>query len=181
VGRLVEMKGREYAIRAVAQLKDQYPIQYDIIGDGPLHNDLQRLIDELNANDTIKLHGWVASETLDEMYSQAHLFVHPSVTSSDGNQEGQGVVLLEAQAHGLPVIATWHGAFPDSVQEGKTALLVPERDVLSLTLAIEKLIQNNDQWPVMGTYGREFVENRFAENDLTKKLLNIYTTILKDC
>jgi colanic acid/amylovoran biosynthesis glycosyltransferase len=173
VGRLVEMKGREYAIKAVARLVHRYPIQYDIVGDGPLRQELQGLIDELIVGDSIKVWGWVGSERLEELYQQAHLFIHPSVTSSDGNQEGQGVVLLEAQAYGIPVIATRHGAFPDSVVEGRTGFLVPERDVDRLSKTIEELIQTSEVWPQMGRDGRTFVEEHFDAQKLNRKLDSI--------
>ena len=178
IGRLVEMKGREYAIKAVACLRDKYPIQYDILGDGPLKMDLQELIEALGVDPVVKLHGWVSSKMLEKMYSEAHLFIHPSVTSSDGNQEGQGVVLLEAQAHGIPVIATRHGAFPDSVQDGKTAFLVPEKDVQALTATIEQLIQNAGNWPEIGRSGRSFVARRFDSKHLNERLIEIYEQIL---
>ena len=180
VGRLVEMKGREYAIRAIAELKDKYPIHYDIVGDGPLRQELQSLIEDLNLNDTVRLWGWASTEQRDELYERAHLFVHPSVTSSDGNQEGQGVVLLEAQAHGIPVIATRHGAFPDSVRDGQTAFLVPEKDVQALKGVIEKLIQHASDWPKIGHCGRLFVSGHFDSKRLNERLVEIYNQILKN-
>jgi len=179
VGRLVEMKGREYAIKAIAKLKDRYPIQYHIVGDGELREDLQRLISDMELDDTVKLWGWVGSEQLDQLYENAHLFIHPSVTSSDGNQEGQGVVLLEAQAHGIPVIATDHGAFPDSVINGKTGFLVPERDVESLAERIDYLIKNPKLWPQMGHAGRAFVEHNYEIKELNKKLIGIFKETLR--
>jgi colanic acid/amylovoran biosynthesis glycosyltransferase len=178
VGRLVEMKAREYAIKAVARLVKRYPIQYDIIGDGPLRRQLQDLIEELKVSEYIKLWGWVSSEKLDQLYQETHLFIHPSVTSSDGNQEGQGVVLLEAQAYGIPVIATRHGAFPDSVVEGRTGFLVPEKDVDALAAAIQKLLECPELWPKMGRTGRVFVEHNYEIKELNEKLIGIYKEII---
>ena len=116
----------------------------------------------------------INSEQLNSLYDQAHIFVHPSVTASNGNQEGQGVVLLEAQAHGIPVIATKHGAFPDSVIDGQTGFLVPERDDQALAEMIDKLIQKSDTWPEIGKKGREFVKNNFDSVRLNQQLEDIY-------
>lgn len=174
VGRLVEMKGRAYAIRAVAKLVTRYPIQYDILGDGPLRKELQELIDALKVSKYIRLWGWVDTDKRNEMYEKAHLFIHPSVTASDGNQEGQGVVLLEAQAYGIPVIATRHGAFPDSVIDGKTGFLVPEKEIDALAERIEVLIQNSAEWPKIGSNGRQFVKVSFDAKKLIRKQILAY-------
>lgn len=178
VGRLVEMKGREYAIRAAASLMKRYSIRYDILGDGPLRRELQDLIETLKVSDTIKLWGWVDTDKRNEMYENAHVFIHPSVTSSDGNQEGQGVVLLEAQAYGIPVVATRHGAFPDSVIDGKTGFLVPEKDVEKLASAIEYLFNHSEQWPEIGRQGRTFVETAFEAEKLCNRQIEIYKNML---
>jgi colanic acid/amylovoran biosynthesis glycosyltransferase len=178
VGRLVEMKGREYAIKAIAQIKGKYNIHYDIVGDGPLRDDLKKLVTDLGLDDIIQFRGWTDSETLERLYSQAHLFIHPSITSSDGNQEGQGVVLLEAQAYGIPVIATRHGAFPDSLLDGQSGFLVPEKDVEALADKIEFLIANPQMWPQLGRTGRRFIEEQFDAAILNKRLEEIYAELL---
>jgi len=178
VGRLVEMKGREYAIKAIAQLKGKYNIHYDIVGDGPLREDLKKMVTDLGLDNIIQFRGWTDSDTLEMLYNQAHLFVHPSVTSSDGNQEGQGVVLVEAQAHGIPVIATRHGAFPDSLLDGQSGFLVPEKDVKALADKIEFLIANPQMWPQLGRTGRRFIEECFDAAMLNKKLEEIYADLL---
>jgi colanic acid/amylovoran biosynthesis glycosyltransferase len=178
VGRLVEMKGREYAIRAAARLAEHYKLHYDIVGDGPLRDELQSLVEELKAGEYIKIWGWVSSEKLQHFYQQAHLFIHPSIISSDGNEEGQGVVLLEAQAYGIPVIATKHGAFPDSVLDGQSGVLVAEKDVNVLADAIERLIINAPLWPQMGKAGRRFVESTFKTESLILQMINVYTQLI---
>ena len=180
VGRLVEMKGREYAIRAMAQIVRNYPnVSYDIVGDGILHEQLQHLIDELGAGDSIHLLGWLTTEKLNELYSNSHILLHPSVVASNGNTEGQGVVLAEAQALGMPVVATIHGAFPESVLDGESGFLVPERNVDQLADRLEFLIQNPDKWPKMGRAGRKHVEEKFDSKMLNNRLLGIYGTLLR--
>lgn len=180
VGRLVEMKGREYAIKAMAKIISDYPnVKYNIAGDGPLRESLQELIDQLGMSDSIKLLGWVSSDDLDELYRSSHIFLHPSVVASSGNMEGQGVVLGEAQAHGMPVVATNHNAFPDSILDGESGFLVPEKDVDALSEKLGYLVENPDLWPQMGRTGREFVEKNFACDILNKRLEQIYENAIK--
>ncbi len=180
VGRLVEMKGREYAIRAVAKICENYPnIRYTIAGDGELRDSLQGLIDQLGAFDSIKLLGWVSDRQLDSLYSSAHIFLHPSVQSSDGNMEGQGVVLVEAQAYGLPIIATCHNAFTETVLDGESGFLVPERDVDAIAERLSYLIDNPHTWPAIGRAGRQYVCEKYDIAMLNRRLADIYEQLLK--
>lgn len=179
VGRLVEMKGREYAIRAVARTARKFAdLQYNIAGDGPLRESLHKLIDDLHVADKIRLLGWVSSEKLESLYRDSHILLHPSVTASDGNMEGQGVVLLEAQAHGLPVLATEHSAFPETIVPGKSGFLVPERDAAALADKLEYLLEHPEIWPKMGKQGRLHVEQQFDLSRMNRRLLDIYGRLL---
>ena len=175
VGRLIEMKGREYAIKAVAKIAEKFPnIRYNIVGDGPLRESLQKLINDLDAADKIGLLGWVSSDQLDSLYKSSHIFLHPSVKASDGNMEGQGVVLLEAMAYGLAVVATNHGAFPETVPDGVGGFLVGERDADALAERLEYLITNPQTWPGLGKTGRQHVQDHYDIKALNQKLLQIY-------
>lgn len=174
VGRLVEMKGREYAIKGVAKLLDKHPeIQYYIVGDGPERSRLESLVTELNVAENIHLLGWVDTDKLEGFYSICHIFIHPSVTSSDGNMEGQGVVLVEAQACGMPIVATNHNAFSETVLDGQSGFLVPERDADALSYKIEYLIEHPESWLQMGRKGVEHAF-RYDIEKLNDLLLGIY-------
>ncbi|MHC4215012.1 MAG: glycosyltransferase, partial [Planctomycetota bacterium] len=178
VGRLIEMKGREYAIKAVANIIEKSPnVRYNIVGDGPLRQLLQKLIQDLDAAHSIRLLGWVSSDQLDSLYKSSHIFLHPSVKATDGNMEGQGVVLLEAFAYGLPVVATNHGAFPETVPDSDAGFLVPERDPNALAERLEYLISNPQAWPQLGKTGRKHVEDNYDIKALNQKLAKIYHDI----
>ncbi|MBN1125377.1 MAG: glycosyltransferase [Sedimentisphaerales bacterium] len=179
VGRLVEMKGREYAIRAVAQVSKRFPdIQYKIIGDGPLREELEHLVTDLGVGDIIRFLGWVDDATLDQIYQSSDLFLHPSVVDSAGNMEGQGLVLVEAQAYGLSVIATRHNAFYETVIDGVTGFLVEERNVEELVKAMEQCFMESDGIQ-MGTAGRRHAE-QYDINKLNHQLSDIYARLLND-
>jgi colanic acid/amylovoran biosynthesis glycosyltransferase len=179
VGRLVEMKGREYSIKAVAKVLEHNPkIVYNIIGDGNQRRRLEALIDELNVQDNIKIHGWVSDDELDAFYEQSHIMLHTSVTDQDGCQEGQGVVLLEAQALGMPVVATDHSAFPETIRGGYSGYLAPERDVEALAQKLKYLIDNPGRWPTMGRHGRNHVETNYNVLELNSQLIGIYEDLI---
>lgn len=111
--RLIPKKGIEYTIRAVASLAKVYHnIEYNIIGDGYLKADLQQLIQELNVAEQVKLLGWKNQPEIIEILDKSHIFLAPSVTTNDGNQDAPINTLKEAMAMGLPVISTLHGGIP---------------------------------------------------------------------
>lgn len=158
VGRLVEKKGLEYSIRAVATVRATHPeVRYDIIGDGPLRAQLQSLIEGLRQHEAITLHGAKEGDVIRAFLAEAHLFVLASVTSGDGDEEGTPVSLLEAQASGLPVIATRHAGIPEIVRDGETGFLVAERDVDALTMRLTELVENPSLGMEMGRRGRRFL------------------------
>ena len=111
-GRLVEKKGIEYVIRAIAKLIPTYPnLSYKIIGEGDLRPHFINLIQELNLTNNIDLMGWRNETEIVKILKNTHIFVAPSVTAADGNQDAPINVLKEAMAIGLPVseyLSRWH-------------------------------------------------------------------------
>ena len=100
---------------------------------------------------------------------KADLFLHPSVTADNGDSEGGApTVILESQAHGMPVISTYHADIPNIVRPNKSALLSNERDVVSLADNILYLLENQDVWANMGLEGRHFVEQY---HDIEKEVI----------
>ncbi|MGB3493027.1 MAG: glycosyltransferase [Elainellaceae cyanobacterium] len=179
VGRLVEKKGIEYAIRAVAQQKNSFPeISYYIIGDGDLKQSFTELIHQLNAESYIHLLGWKNESEIIEVLDSCHLFIAPSVTASDGNQDAPVNVLKEAMAMGLPVISTLHGGIPELVEDKTSGFLVPERDANALAEKLEHMLKHPENWPEMGKAGREFVANHFDLERLNDKLVSHYKQLL---
>jgi colanic acid/amylovoran biosynthesis glycosyltransferase len=180
VARLFEKKGYEYSVRAVAKVAERFPnLVYWIVGDpnGPAAPRIRELIRELDMEDRIQILGTKTREQLIEIQQQCHLFVLASVTASDGDEEGQGLVLQEAQAAGMPVLATRHNGLPESLVDGESGFLVPERDVDALAERIHFLATHPGLWPAMGNAGRAFVESKFDSNKLNLRLLELYQGI----
>lgn len=175
VGRFVEKKGYEYSLRAVALLKKQnIAFQYDIVGEGPLKERMIALARELGIEKSVVFHGGMKQEELKKIYSASHIFLLPSVTAANGDTEGQGLVLQEAQAIGVPVLATLHNGFPDSIIDGKTGYLVPEKDHVALYNKLVLLNNNELLCAEMGELGRKFVEQSFDSKIVVKNLLKLY-------
>ncbi len=180
VARLVEKKGLEYSIRAVAKIADQYPqIQYTIAGDGPLQKQLEKLIGELGMRDRVHLAGPLSSDHISALMKKAHIYILASVTAQDGDQEGMPVSLMEAMATGLPVISTRHSGISELVQDGISGFLVPEKDVDALAEKCEYLISHPQRRMEMGRSGRKFVEENFEISKLNQKLVELYSSSLK--
>ena len=179
VGRLVEKKGIEYGIRAVAKLvKVNQNIEYSIIGDGPLKEDLQQLVQELNVGNIVKLLGWKQQQEIVEILNNSDIFLAPSVTAKDGDQEGIPVVLMEAMAVGLPIISTQHSGIPELIENGVSGFLVPERDVDALAENLSYLIEHPEVWPEMGRAGRAYVEEHYNIDKLNDRLVEVYRQLL---
>jgi len=185
VGRLTEKKGLAYGIRAVAQLlenaqfADKFDVQYDILGEGALRADLQQLIQQLGLTDCVHLRGKKQQTEIIDALSQAHLFIAPCVTASNGDQDAPINTLKEAMAMGLPVVSTWHGGIPELVEDGVSGYLVPERDVDAIAHRLTELITHPETWSQMGAAGRAKVLADYELNQLNDELVIHYEQLLQ--
>ncbi|BAY11096.1 glycosyltransferase [Calothrix sp. NIES-2098] len=176
--RLIEKKGIEYSIRAVAEVIKIYPnIEYNIIGDGHLKTELQQLIKHLNVGDKINLLGWRNQTEIIEILDKSHIFIAPNVTTHDGNIDAPINTLKEAMAMGLPVISTLHGGIPELVEDRISGFIVPERDVAAMAEKIIYLIKHPEIWTKMGKAGRAYVEANYNINKLNDELIQIYQQV----
>jgi colanic acid/amylovoran biosynthesis glycosyltransferase len=174
VARFVEKKGIEYALRAIANLSETHDIEYTIAGDGGRRTQIESLIEDLELEETVNLLGWQPQSEIADLMAEAHLFVLPSVTAENGDKEGTPTVLLEAQAMGLPVASTYHAGIPEIVSDGKSGLLVPERDSKALAEALAKLADNPERWAEMGRHGREYIESTHSIEAVSESLVDLY-------
>ena len=175
----MEVKGIEFGIRAVAKILPTHPnIRYQIAGDGPLLSELKELAAKLGVADCVDFLGGQTQQEVRELYGTSHLFMLPGVVARDGAEEGQGLVLIEAQATGLPVLATRVGGIPESVLDGESGFLVSERDMDALAEKLTYLIEHPELWPGMGRVGRAYVERNFNVNELNDRLVGLYHGLL---
>lgn len=179
VARLVPVKGLEFGIRALARLSTEHPeIEYRIIGEGPEKDKLASLVAELGLSSSVQLLGAQTQAVVAEELERAHIFLAPSVVSEDGQEESQGMSLLEAQACGIPVLSTLTGGIPESVVDGKSAVLVRAGDDEHLARGLKHLIDRSDQWPEMGVAGRRHIEQQFDIEKLNSQMIEMYHQVL---
>lgn len=176
-----EKKGLQYGLEAYARLAALRPgaAELTIIGDGPLRDSLRRTAEEAGVGGGVRWLGYQPHEAFLEEARRAHLFLAPSVVAADGDSEGGApVTLLEVQATGLPVLATWHADIPEVVLPGRSAHLVPERDVDALLAGLVQLIDHPERWAAMGLAGRRHVEAAFDAGGQAQRLEDHYREIL---
>lgn len=174
-GRLVEKKGIAYILDAVALLRvSNLDVHFNVLGDGPLYEELSMQATALGIEDFVTFHGWLDQAEIIARLNQCHLFIAASVTASNGDQDAPVNTLKEAMAMGLPVVATQHGGIPELVEDGISGFLVPERDGAAIAHAIERLIEQADNWPQMGLSGRDAVDAQFDMVKLNDRLSEVY-------
>ncbi len=179
VGRLFEVKGVEYGIRAVAEVLRMFPrVRYQIAGDGPLLEQLRKLAGDLGITQHVEFLGGQTENQIIDLYAHAHIFLLPGVTARGGDEEGQGGVLAEAQATGLPVVASRVGGIPEAILDGRSGFLVPQREVTALAAKLTYLIRHPQLWDQMGRAGREHVEQHYDLEKLNDRLVEIYDRLL---
>ena len=172
VARLVEKKGLEYGIHAFSEIAEEFPgVQYTIVGDGALRDELEALSRRLGVDDRVEFAGWKDRDEVVEALSEHHLLMTPSVVAEDGDMEGIPVVLMEGMATGIPVVSTRHSGIPELVEDGESGLLADERDVDELAEHLRTLLQDPSLWERMGRRGRQIVEEEFSVDVLNERLL----------
>jgi glycosyltransferase involved in cell wall biosynthesis len=155
VGRFVEKKGIEYAIEAFARLARERPdVELRLIGDGPPRTRYEELARTSGVGDRIVFLGTVPHPVLRAELSAADILFAPSVAARD-DAEGVPTVMMEASAREVPIVASRVGGIPDIVEEGKTGLLVAERDVSGFVDALRALTIDARCRRAMGEAGRD--------------------------
>ena len=158
-GRFVEKKGLVYALEACEILaRRNLRFELRVIGDGPLNDSVRRFVRDRRLNGFVQFLGFLSYADYLRELREADALVQPSVTAANGDTEGGApTTILEAQALGVPVVATRHADIPNVVARDGSAFLVPERDSRALAEALERLITAPEVWPRMGEAGRAHV------------------------
>jgi colanic acid/amylovoran biosynthesis glycosyltransferase len=173
--RLVQKKGLATTLHAFTHFLGRYPqATLTIAGEGPMREELQELTRKLKIDDRVALPGFLAPNKLREIYYASHIFLHPSETGSDGNQEGIPNAMLEAMASGLPVFATEHGGIPEAIENGVSGILVPERDHEALSKALLESVKDPDLLARLARNGAKAVAEKFDQQNQIRRLEEIY-------
>ena len=145
VGRLVERKGYDKMLMALPQILERHrDVHYVVVGEGPFRAELERIAAREGVINHITFVGQVSDEELADYYSLGDIFVLPNREMPDGDTEGFGLVYLEANACGKPVISGRAGGVLDAVQDGINGLTVDGNDPSSIAAAILRLLEDRD-------------------------------------
>ena len=157
VGRLVDYKGHDVVLRAIALARRTLPdIEYVIVGDGPSRASLESLAAELDLAGCVRFAGRVGD--VRPYLRDCAVFVLPSRTTRTPYQvEGFGIAFAEASASGRPVIGGRSGGVPEAVQEGVTGFLVDPKDPVEVARRIVQLLEDPDLAARLGRQGRDWV------------------------
>src|SRR4029453_14864258 len=177
VGRLVAFKGFENLIDACGGLaRGGLDFTCEIIGDGPLRDDLQEKIDTLKLSPRVKLLGSLSQGAVIEKLRVADIFALASVTDRQGASDVFPTVIIEGMAVARPVVSTRLAGIPELVSHGETGLLVAPGDTSALAQALEKLIRNPGLRSRYRPAGRARIEQHFRIEHTVAPLLQRFET-----
>lgn len=155
VGRLEEVKGVDYLLKALAILQSRgFKCRLRIVGSGTQMDRYRELAHRLGIAHSVEWIGFVPFDALLQHYRQADLFVLPSLS------EGMPLVILEAMANSLPVVATQVGGIPELVQHGRNGVLVPPANAMALADAIRSVLEDRQRYRQMTKLAYEAVLGR---------------------
>jgi glycosyltransferase involved in cell wall biosynthesis len=178
VARLIEFKGCRYLIDAFTKVREATPdAELVIIGDGPLRAELERQAEP--QREAIQFWGACGQDEIVRALSSARAFCLPSITTEMGNYETFGMVAIEAQAVGVPVITSARGA-KESVVDGVTGFYFAEKDVESLALLIDKIINDSVLAGKMGANAARHVREAFGTEKCNALIEAYYDKILAE-
>lgn len=173
MGRFVEKKGPEFAIRAFAIVAGQFPLaRLYMAGDGPLLESCKNLVAELSLSRSVFFPGIIKHDMVPAFFQKSIAFVQHSIVAESGDSEGTPVAIIEASAAGLPVISTFHAGIPDVIIDGVTGILVPEKDIDKMADAMGLILSNKVLARRMGVAGRERILSHFT--------MGQYISVLRD-
>lgn len=167
VGVLLPDKGQEWLIRALAEVRKQFPeTQLILAGDGPCRRDLEQLTKQLDLSTAVIFAGFV--KDVESVYAALDVFLLPSFFEAFNNS------LLAAMAYEIPSIAFARGALPEIIEHGQTGLLVSGPDVTEISAAIKSILSDAQLAHRLGQAGRTSVATNFTADHMVEGTLKVY-------
>lgn len=177
-GRLIQRKGIDTLLRALPGVLAQREVRLVITGEGDRKSEWEALSQQLGLQEQVNFAGFVSDEELAKLYQTSDLYVHPAIFDDKGDTEGLGVVLIEALAHKMPVIASGVGGIVDVIKDESTGLLVAEKDEPALTKAILRVLADNELANELGENGFQHVQTFFDWDRITEQVTDLYQETL---
>ncbi|MFI5279117.1 MAG: glycosyltransferase [Gemmatimonadales bacterium] len=167
VGKLNEQKGITHLLRALAMMKAR-PIVDVVVGVGSAPEDIRKLVSELGIDEQLRWHPLLKQADLAQLYREATVLVAPFV------DEGLGLVAIEAQLSGMPIVAFRSGGLTDIVKDEASGLLVTPGDVPALAAALDRVLGSADAGAEWGREGRRHALATFAPDAVARRYAQIY-------
>ena len=159
-------------MNAIKQLKDEgIALEYHIVGDGNLYNQLAYWSRYLGIQDVVILHGRVTLDQVRDILDEADIYLQPSIS------ESLCIATIEGMAMELPIVATTVGEFPEMVDEGESGFLVPPGDADAIATALKKLINQPEMAKSMGKLGRKIVLEKYTLDAERQNWLQVYRSL----
>jgi glycosyltransferase involved in cell wall biosynthesis len=172
IARLSDVKGHDILIRAFKNVVQKYPgAKLVIIGQGKEEKGLKKLVEEQTLAANVVFYPVLGKTS--QLLPAFDVFVMPSL------QEGLGLSVMEAQAAGLPVVASRVGGIPDLIEDGKTGLLVEPRDVEGLARAVIRLLDDKGYAGQLARAGQEFIRKNFSAEKMVEATIKTYEFVLE--
>ncbi len=178
ISSLTEKKGHKYTIEALAKFKLYRPdvkFQYTICGDGPLKNELNNLVQELNLIDEVVFAGNINPFEAKQFLLESNVFIHHSITSKDGDQEGIPTAIMEAMAMGMPVLSTKHSGITELINKREIGILVDEKNIDQFVDSLQLILD----FPTYIPESVEIIRGDFSLNYHGMELNNEYSLLSK--
>lgn len=178
MGRMVHVKGFEYLLDAFTRIAGEFPdVTLVLAGGGVLYDDMRRRADDLGIGKRVIMPGPAARDEVPGYFRAAEVFVVPSVKHESGAVDGLPVVIPEAMAAGLPIIASAVGGIPVLVREDENGILVPQRDPEALAGALRRLLSDRERCRACGERARSIVECSVNYTAVAEHFTRLYAAI----
>lgn len=179
VGRLVEKKGCRYLLEAMPAILARFPgAKLSIAGSGPEEMTLRQCAEDMDILGSIDFLGPKRNEDLPELYRHSNIVVVPSIVTGQGDQEGLGLVIVEALGCGCAVVASELPAIKDVITHGITGLMARPKDSADIAAKVVELLENPTRGEALGQAGRAFVRERFDWSVSQQRFLALYEQVL---
>ncbi len=181
VSRVVERKGQDQLVRGLPALREKVPgARLLVVGGGPFLGPLARLVEEVGVAEHVTLTGEVPDAELPAHFAAGDVFAMPCRERMGGLEvEAFGIVFIQAQAVGRPVVAGRTGGVPDALDEGATGLLVDGNDTGAIVDAVASLLGDPDRATHMGAAASGFVEDGFTWDGRTTDLRRLLRGVVE--
>lgn len=175
VGRLIELKGHHLGIEVVEVLKSkEIDVKYTIVGMGERFDYLEQMVRSKGLESNVDLVGNKSRQEIRELLCQSDVYLMTSIKDSEGRSEAQGLVTIEAQSCGLPVVAFDTGGVAETIVENKSGFLCVEGDVGAMCEFVEQLMSNHELYRFMAFNGRKHVINNYSLEGMKDRQKKLY-------